>query len=212
MRYPTVRPAVTLLLVLLVSTAGPAAGERTDAMNEASEAGTTAVAIFAGGCFWCTEADFEKLDGVVEAVSGYTGGRTENPTYDEVCAGGTGHYEAVRVVFDPSRVSYAELLDHFWRHVDPTDPGGQFVDRGEQYRPAVFYTDEGQKRIAEASRAALDESGRFDRPVVAGILPAGPFYPAEEYHQGYYRRCPIRYEMYRKGSGRDRFLEEHGGD
>ena len=206
------RTIVSTILMLLVTAACATAGERTDVMNGERETEKTAVAIFAGGCFWCTEADFEKLDGVVEAVSGYTGGRTENPTYDEVCAGGTGHYEAVRVVFDPAKVTYERLLEQFWNHVDPTDPGGQFVDRGEQYRPAVFYTDEEQRRIAEASVEALDESGRFDGPVVAGILPAGPFYEAEEDHQGYYRRCPIRYEMYRKGSGRDRFIEEHRQD
>ncbi|MBN1884770.1 MAG: peptide-methionine (S)-S-oxide reductase MsrA [Candidatus Krumholzibacteriota bacterium] len=181
-------------------------------MDDTRDADTLAVAIVAGGCFWCTEADFEKLDGVVEAVSGYTGGDMPDPTYDAVCAGGTGHREAVRIVFDPSRTSYAALLDHFWRHVDPTDPGGQFVDRGDQYRTAVFYLDEEQRQTAEASKAALDASGRFDRPVVTDILPAGPFYPAEDQHQGYFKRCPIRYEMYRRGSGRDRFIETHGGD
>ena len=135
-------------------------------------------ATFAGGCFWCVEADFDKVDGVIEAVSGYTGGSTENPTYEEVSTGTTGHVEAVQVLYDPDRVSYEELLDVFWRHVDPTDNGGQFVDRGSQYRTAVFYHNDEQRIAAEASKKALDASGRFERPVVTPILEAGPFFPA----------------------------------
>jgi peptide methionine sulfoxide reductase msrA/msrB len=168
----------------------------------------TRTAVFAGGCFWCTESDFEKLDGVIEAVSGYTGGQVENPTYKQVSAGGTGHVEAIRVVYDPERISYQELLDHFWRHVDPTDPGGQFVDRGSQYRSAIFYANEGEREMAEASKKALAASGRFDRPIVTGVLPLGAFYSAEDYHQDYYKKNPLRYHWYRSGSGRDRFLEQ----
>ena len=168
----------------------------------------TRTAVFAGGCFWCTESDFEKLEGVIEAVSGYTGGRVENPTYKQVSAGGTGHVEAIRVVYDPEKIAYDALLDHFWRHVDPTDAGGQFVDRGDQYRSAIFYADETQREMAEASKKALADSGRFDRPIVTEVLPLGTFYDAEEYHQDYYQKNPIRYNWYRSGSGRDRFLEQ----
>ncbi len=167
----------------------------------------TRSAVFAGGCFWCTESDFEKVDGVIEAVSGYTGGRIENPTYKQVSAGGTGHVEAIKVVYDPDKVSYSQLLDVFWRHVDPTDAGGQFVDRGDQYRSVIFYADEEERQMAEASKKALDASGRFDRPIVTDILPLGAFYEAEDYHQDYYEKNPIRYNWYRSGSGRDKFLE-----
>ena len=167
----------------------------------------TRSAVFAGGCFWCTESDFEKVDGVIEAVSGYTGGRIENPTYKQVSAGGTGHVEAIKVVYDPDKVSYSRLLDVFWRHVDPTDAGGQFVDRGDQYRSVIFYADEEERQMAEASKKALDASGRFDRPIVTDILPLGAFYEAEDYHQDYYEKNPIRYNWYRSGSGRDKFLE-----
>ncbi|MDJ0723202.1 MAG: peptide-methionine (R)-S-oxide reductase MsrB [Desulfobacterales bacterium] len=168
--------------------------------------GPRAEAVFAGGCFWCTESDFEKIDGVIEAVSGYTGGKKPNPTYKQVAAGATRHAEAVKVVYDPDRISYAELLDIFWRSVDPTDDGGQFVDRGYQYRSAIFYASEAERRLAEASRDRLTASGRFDRPIVTEIVPLGPFYVAEEYHQDYYKKNPIRYDWYRSGSGRDQFL------
>jgi peptide methionine sulfoxide reductase msrA/msrB len=167
----------------------------------------TASAVFAGGCFWCTESDFEKVDGVIEAISGYTGGRVKNPTYEQVSGGGTGHLEVVKVVYDPSIVSYEQLLEVFWRHVDPTDPGGQFVDRGSQYQSSVFYADETEKRLAEESRQRLAASGRFNKPIVTEILHLEKFYPAEEYHQDYYKKNPIRYKWYRSGSGRDRFLE-----
>lgn len=169
-------------------------------------------ATFAGGCFWCTEADFEKVDGVVEVIAGYTGGQKANPSYREVSAGGTGHLEAVQVTFDPKRVSYKDLLDFFWRHVNPTDPGGQFMDRGSQYRSAIFYHDEEQKRLAEESKRELDKSGRFDKPVVTEIMQASSFYPAEEYHQDYYKKNPIRYRYYRYNSGRDQFLAKIWGD
>uniref|UniRef100_UPI003564FB91 peptide-methionine (S)-S-oxide reductase MsrA n=1 Tax=Desulfosarcina sp. TaxID=2027861 RepID=UPI003564FB91 len=164
-------------------------------------------AVFAGGCFWCTESDFEKIDGVIEAVSGYTGGRMENPTYKQVSAGGTGHIEAIKVVYDPAKISYSQLLDILWRHIDPTDAGGQFVDRGDQYRSAIFYATDEERKIAEASKKALSASGRFDRPIVTDILPLGSFYEAEDYHQDYYKKNSIRYNWYRSGSGRDQFLE-----
>ena len=167
----------------------------------------TATAVFAGGCFWCTESDFEKVDGVVEAISGYTGGPEVDPTYEQVSSGRTGHVEAIKVIYDPEKVAYEDLLHVFWRTMDPTDDGGQFVDRGSQYRGAIFYADEEQRRLAEASKKALAESGPFDRPIVTQILPLGAFYPAEEYHQDYYKKNPIRYKWYRSGSGRDRFIE-----
>ena len=168
-------------------------------------------ATFAGGCFWCVESDFEKVDGVVEAVSGYTGGPEPNPTYKEVSAGGTGHAEAVQVRYDPDKISYKDLLDVFWRHVDPTDAGGQFVDRGSQYRTGIFYHDEEQKRIAEESKAALEKSGRFDKPIVTEIIPLTEFYAGEDYHQDYYDKNPLRYKFYRRGSGRDQFLNRTWG-
>ena len=169
-------------------------------------------ATFAGGCFWCVESDFEKVDGVIEAVSGYTGGDVANPTYKQVSAGGTGHTEAIQVIYDPDKISYKELLDILWRHMDPTDAGGQFVDRGSQYRPAIFYHSEEQKRIAEESRTELEKSGRFSKPIATEIVPLTQFYPAEDYHQDYYKKNPIRYKMYRYGSGRDQFLESKWGD
>jgi len=163
-------------------------------------------ATFAGGCFWCVESDFEKVDGVIEAISGYTGGEEPNPTYKQVSAGGTGHTEAVQVRYDPDKITYKELLDVFWRHMDPTDAGGQFVDRGSQYRSAIFYHDEEQKRIAEESKAELEKSGRFTKPIATEIVPLTEFYTAEDYHQDYYSKNPLRYKMYRYGSGRDKFL------
>ena len=147
-------------------------------------------ATFAGGCFWCSESDLVKLHGVAEVISGYTGGSKANPTYEEVSSGSTGHYEAVQVLYDPEKVTYPELLDAYWRHVDPTDKGGQFVDRGPQYRTAIFYHNEEQKRQAEASKAELARSGRFSRAVVTPILPLTTFYKAEDYHQDYFANNP----------------------
>lgn len=172
----------------------------------------TMTAVFAGGCFWCTESDFEKVDGVLEVVSGYTGGHDDSPTYEEVSAGQTGHIEAVQVRYDPSRITYKQLLDVFWRHVDPTDPGGQFVDRGSQYRSAIFYATEKERQLAEKTKERLASSGRFNKPIATDILPLGVFYPAEDYHQDYYKKKPIRYHWYRSGSGRDRFLEKTWAD
>jgi peptide methionine sulfoxide reductase msrA/msrB len=164
-------------------------------------------ATFAGGCFWCMEPPFEKLHGVKEVIAGYTGGEKKNPTYEEVSSGTTGHLESVEVVFDPSVISYDRLLDVFWRQIDPTDAGGQFVDRGGQYRSAIFYHSEEQQRLAELSKKELAASGIFQKPIVTQIRPASIFYPAEDYHQDYYKKNPIRYKFYRFTSGRDRFLK-----
>jgi peptide methionine sulfoxide reductase msrA/msrB len=172
----------------------------------------TAVATFAGGCFWCTESDFEKIPGVSKVVSGYTGGTVERPTYEQVCSGKTGHVEAVQVFYDPAKVDFRSLLEVFWTHVDPTDASGQFVDRGPQYRSAIFYHDEEQKRLAERSKAALDAARVFDKPIVTQIRPFTAFYDAEGYHQDYYKTCPARYQTYRSGSGRDDFLRAIWGD
>ncbi len=165
-------------------------------------------ATFAGGCFWCVESDFEKVDGVVEVISGYTGGQKKNPTYEEVSAGGTGHVEAVQVLYDPKKISYEDLLEVFWRHVDPTDPDGQFVDRGQQYRTAIFYQDTEEKRLAEKSKRDLEASRRFDKPIATEILPLNGFYRAEDYHQDYYKTHAVRYKYYRWNSGRDQFLKK----
>ncbi|MEW6186276.1 MAG: peptide-methionine (S)-S-oxide reductase MsrA [Thermodesulfobacteriota bacterium] len=170
---------------------------------------STSLATFAGGCFWCSEADFEKIPGVLDVVSGYTGGEKKDPTYEEVCSGSTGHVEAVQVRYDPEKLSYGKLLDVFWRHIDPTDPGGQFADRGSQYRTVIFYHSQEQKKMAEASQAALDRSGQFSRPIATEIRPARIFYKAEDYHQNYCRLNPLRYRSYRRGSGRDRFIQEN---
>ena len=164
-------------------------------------------ATFAGGCFWCMEGPFEALDGVLLVTSGYTGGHTDDPDYGSVCRGGTGHAEAVEVLYDPAKVSYQELLDVFWRQIDPTDPGGQFADRGDSYRTAIFFHDEKQKEAAEKSRDELQRSGRFSRPIVTEIVAATDFFPAEDYHQDYYKTNPGRYKAYRRGSGRQGFLE-----
>jgi peptide methionine sulfoxide reductase msrA/msrB len=196
-----------ILLAVMIAVAGVLVPDLKSGVTEMNEKNKFTRATFAGGCFWCIEADFEKVPGVVKAVAGYSGGRTENPTYEEVCSGRTGHVEAVQVFFDPSKVSYEELLDVFWRHIDPTDPGGQFADRGSQYQTAVFYHDEDQRKLAERSKRALQESGLFDKPIVTEIRRFESFYEAEEYHQDYYRKQAARYTMYRTGSGRDRFLE-----
>lgn len=165
-------------------------------------------ATFAGGCFWCMEPPFEKLDGVKAVISGYTGGTKVNPTYEEVSSGITGHIESIEISYDPSVVTYEKLLDVFWKNIDPTDAGGQFVDRGSQYRSAIFYHTQEQKRAAEASKQRLSKLGVFTKPIVTEILPSGIFYKAEDYHQDYYKINPIRYKFYRFNSGRDKFLEK----
>lgn len=168
-------------------------------------------ATFAGGCFWCMESPFIQLPGVVSVTSGYTGGQKVNPTYQEVSAGSTGHAEAVEIVYDPTKISYSRLLDIFWRNIDPLDATGQFCDKGQQYRSAIFYHDDEQKRVAETSKQGLEKSGRFKQPLVTTIIPATTFYPAEDYHQHYSQKNPIRYKFYRHSCGRDQRLEELWG-
>ena len=165
-------------------------------------------AIFAGGCFWCMEPPFKKLDGVHAVVSGYISGHKGNPTYQEVCTGMTGHTEAIEISYDPAKVSYDQLLDVLWMNIDPTDEGGQFVDRGSQYRSGIYYFNEEQRQLAEVSRDKLEESGRFDRPIVTEIVAATRFYPAEDYHQDYYKVSTVNYKLYRYNSGRDQFLKK----
>jgi len=169
-------------------------------------------ATFAGGCFWCMEPPFEKLEGVTEVAAGYTGGTEGRPTYEAVSSGTTGHVEAVRITYDPSTVGYEELLETFWRNIDPTQADGQFADIGPQYRTAIFYHTEEQRRLAEASKARLAASGKFDKPIVTEIEPAGPFYPAEDYHQDYYKKNPLRYKLYHTGSGRKGYLRKTWGE
>ncbi|MDP2329786.1 MAG: peptide-methionine (S)-S-oxide reductase MsrA [Reyranella sp.] len=176
-----------------------------------AQAQTRAVAIFAGGCFWCLEPPFDKLDGVLATTSGYIGGTTADPTYEQVTSGRTGHYEALQVEYDPARISYERLLEVFWRNIDPLDASGQFCDKGPQYRSAIFAVDDGQRAAAESSKAALAKSGKLPGRIVTEILPAAKFYPAEAYHQDYYRKNPTSYTYYRWSCGRDRRLERLWG-
>jgi peptide methionine sulfoxide reductase msrA/msrB len=199
--------AITVVFVALLAWYPARSMNETMDKKEIKMPPMTKTAVFAGGCFWCTESDFEKVDGVIEAVSGYTGGTVVEPAYKDVARGGTGHVEAVKVIYDPDKITYEGLLDVFWRHVDPTDDGGQFVDRGSQYRSVIFYQNEDERRLAEMSKKGLDSSGQFEKAVVTDILPLGEFYEAEEYHQDYNKKNPIRYKWYRSGSGRDKFLE-----
>ena len=197
----------TRLAIAALAVAGIGTGESAAPAAVAAPV-DAAVATFAGGCFWCMESPFEKLDGVLDVTSGYAGGSEPNPTYEEVSSGTTGHAEAVQVRYDPARVSYQGLLDVFWRQIDPTDPGGQFADRGRQYRSAIFVHGEAQRELADASKEALAASGRFAKPIATEIVPLEVFYRAEDHHQDYYKKHPIRYAYYRSGSGRDRFLDE----
>ena len=164
-------------------------------------------ATFAGGCFWCMQPPFDRTPGVLSTTVGYTGGTTLNPTYEEVCSGRTGHAEAIQVTYDPARVSYEQLLEVFWHNINPTTPNRQFADHGTQYRTTIFYHTEGQRQAALASKAALERSGRFSTPIVTELVPASAFYPAEAIHQGYSRKNPLRYRLYRMGSGRDAYLK-----
>ena len=200
-------PAV--LTVILLLSAGPTLGAAPE--SDAAEDGLE-VAIFAGGCFWCVESDFDKVPGVVRTISGYTGGALPNPTYKQVSAGGTGHLEAVQIFYDPKQVAYEMLVEIFWRSVDPTDGGGQFCDRGESYETAIFANSPEQKQQAETSKDALGRAGILKQPVVTPIQAAGPFYPAEEYHQDYYNKNPLRYWFYRSRCGRDSRVEELWGE
>jgi methionine-S-sulfoxide reductase len=196
---------ITMLLLL-------GGANMTNADNAGKGVGTREKATFAGGCFWCMQPPFDRQKGVVSTLVGYTGGHKRNPTYEEVSSGSTGHAEAMEVVYDPAQVTYAELLDLFWRNVDPTTFDGQFADRGSQYRTAVFYHDEGQRKLAMASKEKMARSKKFgDRPIVTQIVPASTFYPAEEYHQKYYEKNGVRYKMYRHNSGRDQFLDKTWG-
>jgi peptide-methionine (S)-S-oxide reductase len=179
------------------------------AVAQQNEPPKTAIATFAGGCFWCVEADFDKVGGVISTTSGYTGGRTPNPTYEEVSRGGTGHAESVEIGYDPAKVSYEKLLDVFWHDIDPLAKNSQFCDHGDQYRTAIFYHDEEQRRLAEASKTAVQ--AHFKQPIATQITAAGPFYRAEDYHQDYYLKNPIRYKFYRFNCGRDARLEELWG-
>ncbi|WP_139892039.1 peptide-methionine (S)-S-oxide reductase MsrA [Bacillus sp. D386] len=167
------------------------------------------LATFAGGCFWCMVSPFDEQPGIIKVVSGYTGGHTENPTYEEVCSDTTGHYEAVQITYDPEKMSYETLLKQYWQQIDPTDAGGQFNDRGDSYRTAIFYHNEEQHRLAEDSKKELANSGRFQKEIVTKILPAGPFYRAEEKHQHYYKKNSFHYNLYKEGSGRARFIRDN---
>lgn len=198
---------ITATLLLLLGTAGAAAGEPSTGPG----AMPTATAVFAGGCFWCLEADFDKLPGVVATQSGYTGGKSPEPTYHQVSAGDTGHAEVVQVRYDPKKVSYRQLVDYFWRHIDPTVKDRQFCDIGTQYRSAIYWRNESERKIAEASRDALQKTGKF-KQVFTEITKASRFYPAEEYHQDYYKKNPIRYNFYRLGCGRDDRVHEIWGN
>ncbi|MBM7584244.1 methionine-S-sulfoxide reductase [Bacillus pakistanensis] len=169
-------------------------------------------ATFAGGCFWCMVKPFDEQPGIVKVVSGYTGGTKENPTYREVCSETTGHFEAVQITFDPEMFSYERLLDLFWQQIDPTDPGGQFHDRGHSYKTAIFYHSEEQRQLAEQSKHQLESSNKFNKPIATQIIPAKPFYEAEEYHQDYYKKNSAHYNRYRIGSGREAFIQKYWGD
>ncbi|MBT3046828.1 MAG: peptide-methionine (S)-S-oxide reductase MsrA [Candidatus Thiodiazotropha sp.] len=199
-----------LALTLLISGCSQPLAEQTDLSAEALQG--LSVATFAGGCFWCVENGFEMLPGVKEAVSGYSGGADKNPTYRKVARGGTGHTEAVQVYYDPEIISYTGLIQGLWRMMDPTDSRGQFYDRGRQYRPAIFYHNSDQKRIAERLREELDASGRYENPVTIEIVPYTSFYKAEEKHQNYYKKNPVRYNFYTFNSGRYQFVDEIWGE
>jgi peptide-methionine (S)-S-oxide reductase len=201
--------AFLVVVVVAVVAVNVWAQRSTRAPTPAAKGEVTASAVFAGGCFWCTESDFDHIPGVIQTLSGYTGGRVANPSYEQVSAGGTGHIEAVRVVYDPRRVSYATLVERFFPTIDPLDAGGQFCDRGDQYLSAIFVANAAERRIAEAAKARAER--RLGRPIATRILPRGTFYRAEEYHQDYYRKNPVRYRFYRWNCGRDARLERLWG-
>ncbi|MEQ8558095.1 MAG: peptide-methionine (S)-S-oxide reductase MsrA [Henriciella sp.] len=205
-------------IALIAGTAAAAAGFVWSAMAEQSageapaEASRLETAVFAGGCFWCTEADFDKVEGVVSTISGYTGGDLEEPTYKQVTGGDTGHYEAVKISYDPAKVSYEELVDYYFRTIDPTDPAGQFCDKGSSYRTAIFVDDAEERETVEESIETIETSGVLPNRVVTKVIDASEFWPAESYHQNYYRTNPIRYKFYREGCGRDDRLKKIWGD
>jgi peptide methionine sulfoxide reductase msrA/msrB len=217
-RHVTPAPMKTIVILIMLVAAGLVAVSFAEQQlkKKAGRGGTMSepeknlpTATFAGGCFWCVQADFAKVPGVVNVISGYAGGRGENPNYEDYAR--QGYVEAVQVIYDPAKVSYQKLLDYFWRQVDPTDAGGQFVDRGASYRSVIFYHDAEQQRLAEASKQALEKSGRFHQPIMTEILPFTNFYPAEDYHQDYDKKNPIRYKYYRRNAGRDQFLKKVWG-
>lgn len=206
------RTSLAMLTTVLIGTVGAQTSSRTPTPPpKAPLQSHYATATFAGGCFWCVEADFDKVPGVISTTSGYVGGSAPNPNYEQVSAGRTGHTEAVQVIYDPTRVSYEKLVEYFWRTIDPTVKDRQFCDVGAQYRTGIFTHDADQKNIAEASKAALLKAKPFKAPIVTEISAAGTFYPAEEYHQDYYKKNPIRYNYYRNGCGRDARLKELWG-
>lgn len=205
-RWIAALPLITFLVAIQASAQAPATSSATP-----PQAKPTAKATFAGGCFWCMEPPYDKLEGVISTTSGYIGGQKKNPTYQEVTTGRTGHTEAVQVVYDPSKVSYARLLDVFWKNIDPTVKDKQFCDSGSQYRSGIFYHDDEQKKLAEASKLQLDKTKPFRAPIVTEITAATEFYPAEDYHQDYYLKNPVRYNFYRTGCGRDARLKELWG-
>jgi methionine-S-sulfoxide reductase len=203
MPHMCVRAAALLAALVVIATLSVQPAHT----GESAATPVVELATFAAGCFWCTEADFDKVAGVVETTSGYMGGKTPNPTYKQVSAGGTGHAEVVQLRYDPSKVTYKQLLDVYWRNVDPLDKDGQFCDRGEQYRPAIFYHNEEQRRLAEESKSVLQKSGRFKQPIAVEITAASIFTRAEDYHQDFHLKQPIRYAIYRHGCARDARLE-----
>jgi methionine-S-sulfoxide reductase len=195
---------LAFFLVFAVAHAGESQAENADG-------GHFEKAVFAGGCFWCMQPAFDRLEGVISTVVGYTGGTMENPTYEQVCSGKTGHAEAIEIVFDPAKISFRELVETFWQNINPIQPNGQFADRGSQYRTVIFYHNEDQRRMAEISKRELEESGKFGSGIETQIQPAEPFYEAEGYHQEYYLKEPMRYTLYKIGSGRESFLEKVWG-
>jgi len=201
---------ITLILLFLVYFNGTKAcyADEPKSKKDDQKIPQHVLATFAGGCFWCMQPPYDDLQGIISTTVGYTGGTKVNPTYEEVSSGTTGHMEAVQIVFDSTKIGYWDLLQVFWRNIDPTDAQGQFADQGSQYRTAIFYYDEKQKEQALKSRKELEDSKKFDKPITTGILPAGKFYPAEEYHQEFYKNHPLRYLRYKNGSGRTDFLKE----
>lgn len=207
-----ITPMLSLIVAVLLACGNTTVQSDTVSADEAILAdyeGNTEIATFAGGCFWCVEAPFEGIDGVLTVVSGYAGGKEKNPTYREVSSGKTSHKESVQITFDPEVISYSELVDIFWQTFDPTDVGGSFYDRGSQYESAIFFHDAEQKKVAELSKQLLDKSGKFEKPIATPLIKYTNFYPAEDYHQDYYKKNPKDYYSYRTGSGRDQFIKKH---
>jgi len=200
-----------LTIMSLLTQSGLAADSAPKFTEAKTTEAKTDVAILAGGCFWCMFPPFAKQSGILKVTAGYTGGTKDHPTYEEVSAGTTGHVEAIEIIFDPMKISYEQILERYWRTMDPTDASGQFNDRGTQYRSIIYYHDDIQKKIAEKSKEALEKSKRFEKKIVTQILPASKFWPAEDYHQDYYKKNPLHFQLYEKGSGRESFLKKHWG-